>query len=299
VGTPYLDDPALLSAYLEHLAPKSHAKALAVLREIYPAGTPAPRRVIDVGSGPGPMAQAARELFPDAEVVATDRSERALAAVPPGITRVRWDALRAPSAPATVGRADLVLLGNLLNELPGDAAERIEGLASATLAPGGTLVIIEPALRETARALELARDRLIDRGWFVVAPCFYRGGCPALARDRDWCHEDRSRRGDADPDALTFAYLVLRREGSWSDDLTLARVVSARMIEKGRQKLWACGPAGRRLFTRLDRHRTASNEAWDCIERGDVISIDGAEPRAEEMRVSGPARVTIVKPVVR
>jgi hypothetical protein len=71
------------------------------------------------------------------------------------------------------------------------------------------------------------------------------------------------------------------------------------MIEKGRQKLWACGPAGRRLFTRLDRHRAESNEAWDRIERGDVISIDGAEPRAEEVRVPRTARVTIVRPVVR
>src|SRR5205809_1678773 len=105
VGTPYLDDPALLAAYQAHFAPMSYAKARAVLREIGSAAQP--RRVIDVGAGPGAMAAAARELYPAAAVVACDRSARALACVPEGIARVHWDVLRAPP-PATVGRGDLV-----------------------------------------------------------------------------------------------------------------------------------------------------------------------------------------------
>jgi hypothetical protein len=325
VGRPYLDDPELLAAYREHFSPMSYAKARAVLREIMNDGMNV-HSVVDVGAGPGPMAQAAKEWFPSARVVACDRSARALALVPEGIERVRWDAMEQP--PLGLPRADLVLLGNVLNELPGNPAEQIERMGGALLAEGGTIVIIEPALRETARALEQARDRLIERGWFVVAPCLWRGGCPALGRERDWCHEDRSmaagrRSGAAAParerserrpaaagsveaasgsinETLKFAYLVLRREGQWPVDPCQYRVVSAKMEEKGRQKLWACGVRGRYLLTRLDRHASDLNGAWDGIARGDVVAIEGLEEKGtEELRVGRGSRVRVVLPVVR
>jgi ribosomal protein RSM22 (predicted rRNA methylase) len=295
VGTDYLDDPELLAAYRQHFAPMSRAKALAVLREVCDPAAP-PRRVLDVGAGPGAMAQAARELFPQAAVVACDRSLRALEVVPAGIERVRWDAARDP-APAGLGRGDVVLLGNVLNELPGDSAAHLERLAAAALAPGGMMVIIEPALRETARALEGARDRLVERGWFVVAPCLFRGGCPALSRERDWCHEDRSTtQGD---ETLKFSYLVLRREGRFSEDARRFRVVSERMREKGREKLWACGVRGRFLVTRLDRQASPANDAWGHLARGDVVELDDLEERRPELRVGPRAAVRVVLPVVR
>ena len=287
VGRAYLDDPELLAAYREHFSPMSYAKASAVLREV---GVE-PACVIDVGAGPGAMAQAAKDLFPAARVIACDRSAAALGAVPEGIERVRWDAVE--TIPASLPRADVVLLGNVLNELPGDSAAQVERLA-ALLRDGGTMVIIEPALRETARALEQARDRLIERGWFVVAPCLWRGPCPALARERDWCHEDRS-----DDETLKFAYLVLRRQGTWCDDPCQYRVVSAKMEEKGREKLWACGVRGRHLISRLDRHRSDTNSAWDDIRRGDVVAIDGIEERGDGLRLNSHTRVRVLLPVVR
>jgi ribosomal protein RSM22 (predicted rRNA methylase) len=289
VGRPYLDDPELLEAYREHFSPMSYAKARAVLRELNLGGV---RTVIDVGAGPGAMAQAAKELFPEARVIACDRSARALEFVPAGIERVRWDAAQA--VPAGLPRAEVLLLGNVLNELPGDAMAHVERIAAGLLADGGTIVIIEPALRETARALEETRDRLIDRGWFVVAPCLWRGKCPALARERDWCHEDRS-----EDETLKFAYLVLRRHGEWSADPRQWRVVSAKMEEKGREKLWACGVRGRYLLTRLDRHASDANAAWKDIARGDVVEIDGLEEKGDGLRLGKDSPVRVRLPVVR
>jgi ribosomal protein RSM22 (predicted rRNA methylase) len=298
VGRAYLDDPELLVAYREHFSPMSYAKASAVLREI---GVQ-PNCVIDVGAGPGAMAQAAKDLFPSARVIACDRSAAALAVVPEGIERLRWDAVEA--IPSSLPRADVVLLGNVLNELPGDPAAQVERLAGLLVGPraergagrddGGTMVIIEPALRETARQLEQARDRLIERGWFVVAPCLWRGKCPALERERDWCHEDRS-----DDETLKFAYLVLRRKGTWCDDPCQYRVVSAKMEEKGREKLWACGVRGRYLISRLDRHQSDTNSAWDEIRRGDVVAFDGLEERGDGLRLNSHTRVRVLLPVVR
>jgi hypothetical protein len=51
------------------------------------------------------------------------------------------------------------------------------------------------------------RDLLVAGGLFVVAPCFFQGPCPALARERDWCHDavQAERRVD-------FSYLVFGRK---------------------------------------------------------------------------------------
>src|SRR4051812_14578464 len=73
-GARYMDDPALLGAYLLFYWPVSYAQGRQVLGEL-PAR---PRAVLDLGSGPGPLAFAALDAGA-AEVVAADRSEQALA----------------------------------------------------------------------------------------------------------------------------------------------------------------------------------------------------------------------------
>src|SRR4051812_42928221 len=50
-GAKYMDDPALLGAYLLFYWPVSYAQARQALGEL-----PRPREVLDLGSGPGPMA---------------------------------------------------------------------------------------------------------------------------------------------------------------------------------------------------------------------------------------------------
>ena len=54
----------------------------------------------------------------------------------------------------------------------------------------GRVILVEPALRETSRELLAVRDQLLALSELrVVAPCFWTGACPALARERDWCHD--------------------------------------------------------------------------------------------------------------
>ena len=63
--------------------------------------------------------------------------------------------------------------------------------AAGLLRPGGSLVVVEPALRETSRQLLEVRDLLVARGFVVRAPCLFRGACPARLRETDWCHAER------------------------------------------------------------------------------------------------------------
>ena len=107
---------------------------------------------------------------------------------------------------------DVVLLGQVLSEL--DRGELLDTPARLTrhvalvrrllrdaVMPHGTLVIVEPALRDRTRHLHALRDAVLaapaagtsDPGAPAVtlfAPCLHAASCPALAHPGDWCHED-------------------------------------------------------------------------------------------------------------
>jgi hypothetical protein len=195
--------------------------------------------------------------------------------------------------PVVDGRFDLVVAAHLLGELYTDRsiadraerrAGRVQAWSRALLASEGTIIVLEPALRETSRDLLAVRDLLIATGMEVVAPCFWRGPCPALARDRDWCHD--SVPATTGP-RVDFSYLVLREAGRPTpDDPSRFRVVSDPMPDKGRLRLYACGAVGRHAVVRLDRHAADANAALDDARRGDVIRIERAQPARDGLRIT-------------
>ncbi|HXU80167.1 MAG TPA: small ribosomal subunit Rsm22 family protein [Polyangia bacterium] len=282
VGAPYLADPELRAAYVEELAPRTIA---ALGRVFAGAGFTSVRRALDLGAGTGAAGEAVRARFGAVEIVAVDR------VAAPGV-RVA-DLARAGRPAGVEGRFELVVAAHLLNELPLTSAEKAERVAfwcHELLAPAGSCVIVEPALRETSRALLEVRDRLVARGLHVAAPCFWQGPCPALARERDWCH-DAAPPVAADRSRVDFSYLVLRREGEAATDPALYRVVSDRLEEKGRQRLYGCGPAGRHPLVRLTRERSVANEAFEALERGDVVRVTGAQHAGDGLRIERDSAV--------
>jgi hypothetical protein len=286
VGSRYLADPALRDAYAADLAPRT----IAALARIF-AATPFPevRRALDLGAGTGAAGEAVRARFGAVELVAVDRVGA------PGV--IAADLAR-PGRPAGVeGRFELVVAAHLLNELPLSPAEKaalVIGWCDELMSPAGACVLLEPALRETSRALLEVRDRLVGRGLYVAAPCFWQGPCPALARERDWCH-DAAPPVAADRSRVDFSYLVLRREGTPRTERDLFRVVSDRLEEKGRARLFGCGPAGRHPLVRLTRDRTPANAPFDAAERGDVITVSGAAEAGDGLRISKDSKVLRTK----
>ena len=93
------------------------------------------------------------------------------------------------------------------------------------LATHGSLIIMEPALRETSRNLLRVRDALVAKqACTVYSPCLHEKPCPALVKDDDWCHEERpwtppvivaaiDREVGLIKDALKFSYVILRKIG--------------------------------------------------------------------------------------
>jgi Mitochondrial small ribosomal subunit Rsm22 len=295
VGTPYLADAGLRGQYARDIAPRTEAALGRVLDEVYggPGAAPA-ARAIDLGAGTGAVGRVLRARFGGAlELAEVDRTAG------PGVVRANL----AVEVPALDGKFDLVVAAHLLNELFVDRAPaerirlralRVRAWANVLLAPRGLLILIEPALRQTSRELLALRDHLLSDGLHVVAPCFWTGPCPALARDRDWCH-------DAAPvpskPRVDFSYLVLSAEPV--APRALHRVVSDPLPEKGRLRLFVCGPNGRHPLIRLTRHRSPNNAPLDHATRGVALSIQNGVANEDGVRVNADTTVVFPDPPAR
>ena len=319
-GERYMDDPRLLGAYLLFYWPVSYAQARQVLGEL----PSRPRAVLDLGSGPGPLSFAALDAGA-AEVTAADRSQAALqlarelaAEAGEALATRPWDPSR-PRAELPAGEYDAVAASHLLNELfgTGDAALDLRaGLLEAALERvkrRGSLVVIEPALRETSRALLGVRDRLVAKGYAIRAPCLYRERCPALVKASDWCHAERTwqmpplvealaRAAGLHKEALKMSYLVVAPSGeAWPPvpEGRLFRIVSEPLEGKGRQRYIGCGPEGRVGLALQEKHRTPENERFFSLRRGDVIRLTETEPRGDGLSLDDRSELKVVAPAGR
>lgn len=260
-------------------------------------------RVVDVGAGAGAMSLGAigylhpREL----EIRAFDRDREALAILRGGYAHLPKAWLGSADLRAIPGdvrglrldadSVDLALAGSLLNELRGEEQRVLVRSLVGSLSARGALIIIEPALRETSRALHELRDHVLtQRLAEVFAPCVRRSApCPVLELERDWCHEDRptslperaarlARKTGLRRHGLKFSYLVLRRgdEGLVDPppaDRRALRVVSQPRKLKGRRECFGCGEDGRFPLRLLKRNRGPINRAFEQARRGDLLIV--------------------------
>ncbi len=188
----------------------------------------------------------------------------------------------------------LVLFGFVLNELFPDDPERVARRAQLVrdafelLSDDGALIILEPALKETTRELMQLRDALADLP--IIAPCLHQRGCPMLASERDWCHQelpyalppalaDVARAASLRWEGLRYASLVLSRKEVARG--AVWRVVSDRLESKGKLELYGCGRGEYVRFTQLNRKASAANAAFTTARRGDILRIEGDTDRIE------------------
>jgi ribosomal protein RSM22 (predicted rRNA methylase) len=344
LSRPYLEDPTLAAAYLTYFLPVNLSKIQVLLDEI-PGNTFVKHEhfsVLDLGSGPGTAGLAvldwSHQYFKDTanalSVVAVDSSPAALRYAErlwesycraAGITGARLQAQEADLERVLrgvfgeqirqAGPYDLIILANCLNELsePIDTRTSLVATALSFLSPHGTLMIVEPALRETSRALHQVRDQLLgEKRCTVYSPCLHEKNCPALLNPDDWCHEERAWEPPASiqaidrevgfiKDALKFSYLLLRTDGRTIADRSPQnfRMVSELRKLKGDTRAWLCNELGRSEVGRLDRALSTGNAAWDQCQRGTIVRIEGLKQRegATLSRIPSEGTVEIIRPI--
>ncbi len=348
----YLDDRLAAAAYRTYFVPVNLAKVQILLDELPDDCCDGQKSwsVLDVGSGPGTGSLGILDWIcrrtpsgcPSLDVVAVDHSSDAL------LDAVQlWEAYcrkaqvsnarmqtcagniekigKGPVASAIQQAApyDLIILANCLNEVcsaaadpPAERAALVVALM-ATLKPQGTLMLIEPALRETARDLHRMRDLLLrQQVGTVYSPCLHELACPALVRQDDWCHEERPWAPPAIvqaidhevgfiKDALKFSYLLLRKDGRTivQRQPDVFRVVSELREFKGEKRAWLCNETGRPEVGRLDRLASPSNAALEAWHRGAIVQIERIVHKERDGKVSTLGRierdaaVEIVRPI--
>jgi len=342
---PYLDDPANAVAYLHYFLPVNLSKVQVLLDEMPAVESGAGFHVLDLGSGPGTGSLAVLDwwhrhnLAGRVSVVAVDSSQAALRQAKQlwsrycqsarltgtsfeiheaDLERPAWLEYVKEQAPF-----DLIVLANCLNEIhinandPIDSRARVVTELLALLARQGTVMIVEPALRETSRALHLLRDRLVQaKACTIYSPCLHERDCPALVNPDDWCHEERAwvppdsiQEVDKEvgfiKDALKFSYLLLRKDG-----MTIAerrpdvyRVVSELRELKGEKRAWLCNELGRQEVGRQDRLASPKNDVLDQWHRGTIVQIERIVHKEKGGKVSALGRierdaaVRMIKPV--
>lgn len=329
----YMEDRLLRAAYLQYFLPVNLAKIQVLLGEM-----PAPVMddafsVLDLGSGPGTGALAVldwwhqQQLSHGLSVTAVDGSSEALKQA-----RQLWDrycqatGLGDANLETYEGELerrlwleqvkkrspfDLIIIANSLNEIYADGQDPIQMRADlvaealSLLAPDGTMMIVEPALRETSRALHRVRDRLLQgKSCTVYSPCLHDNGCPALVNPTDWCHEERAweppvviQQIDAEvgfiKDALKFSYLLLRKDGKTIIERRpdVYRVVSELRDLKGEKRAWLCNEQGRQEIGRQDRLASPSNAAFDQWYRGAIVQIERIVHKERRGKVSELGRI--------
>jgi hypothetical protein len=328
IGQDYMSDPDRLAAYLLYFWPVSYAQCrVFAAQAMHATGLPL-GRALDLGSGPGPMTVAALDLGATS-IDAVEQSQLALTALHHLVAasqasdRVfgrRANLQETPDA-LPVGPFDTILLGHTLNELwaddPDPVARRLDWIERELLprlTADGTLLLIEPALRETSRAALAIRDALLARGWSVAAPCLFAGACPALTRPQDWCHAEHPWRPPALTAELAYAAglrketlkmtpLAMRPPGAQpalaftapSEAPRLFHIVSERLDIKGKLRVVGCGPEGRHMLTLMNKHVRPTNAAFEELVRGDVAALSHTVEKGDGLALDPD---TIVRPLV-
>ncbi len=202
---------------------------------------------------------------------------------------------------------DLILCQTAINELlTGPEHERETAQLVHTWARSAPMVVIEPALKTTTRALMALRDTLLALGGaHVVAPCLHQRACPMRAREGDWCHE--ARRIEPTPRVAAIDRIVGRRDeralyaflatapgqgpasapaspGHAADiaaelpagvPSNLVRLVTDTLGSRGKTERLVCRADGElHLMRLLDREVRDGNRAFLDDERGSVRAIE-------------------------
>ncbi len=241
-----IDSPIEAVAYAASRMPATFAAISAAFREVDVKVD----SILDLGGGTGAAAWAAKSVFGDQVHVCTIE--------PNGHLRTLGEKLQCDKVDwrggdyrnlAGLSQHDLVVFGYSLGEVPPGVA--LEVVERAYLLANKGLVIVEPGTAGSFGFFLRARQRLIDLGATIAAPCPHQGDCPLPAGD--WCHfavrTERSRLHKQLKGGLLgyedekFTYLIALREPPPAQP-AFSRILRHPFVEPRSVTMKLCKPAG-------------------------------------------------------
>ncbi|MCX5900778.1 MAG: hypothetical protein NTX06_08610 [Proteobacteria bacterium] len=304
---------AAVQAYLLYYLPVNLVKLFPLLDELAKGGAFdfAQRQhlsVLDIGCGPGTfmlglLEYICRAGWPDTaclesiSLTGIDRTKDSLAAADSLIGQYCSLGCLPPGITVT---ASFRQAGNVLAELQGETLSSCLAAITEHLAPGGALIIVDPGTRRAARRLLDVRNMLLQNTQLrLFAPCLCAAACPMQDDAAQWCHEKLFWQpteavrlidgvlGFTKAKGIKYSFLSFVKKEV--DRLSLYagmaqekiwRVGSYVIKNKGEDRLWVCNGRERLQLRRLERNRSGTNSDFEQAERGDIVFVDGAAPRA-------------------
>lgn len=285
-GRLHLDDRLAVKAYLATRLPATYAAVRASLAAV--AGLRpdfAPRTMLDLGAGPGTVLWAAADCWPTLGDAVHVEASAAACQVGEALARdmntvgVRWFAGDVTGDMTGLAKADLVTLSYVLDEIDPKAIGPLVGRLWALTED--MLVIVEPGTPAGWSRILAARQRLLEEGAHLVAPCPHAAPCPLAAPD--WCHFARrvarsrlhrlTKGADVPWEDEKYIFIAASRH---ADEGPAARVVAPPRAAKGMVTLKLCredGSAGQRMVTKRegDTFRLARRLDWgDAVLSGEA-----------------------------
>lgn len=294
----YWQTPTDLAAYDLTFAQRIAWKWDAVLAELLQRGwVPPPGEVFDWGCGSGVAGRCVVRAFGQENCSGLRVFDRSSLAMDFAVTRAKsaFPKLAVHAGAPADGRAGLLVLSHVLNELPTGERDALVALAHRADA----VLWVEPGTHADSRALAAMRERL--RGAFeVIAPCTHNETCGALApgNERHWCHNFAApppgvltdsdwvrfgQRMGIDLRSGPYSFLVLERKGlrptsghypGWR------RVIGSPRVYKGFAKVLCCQADGLADFTLQKRDAPA---AYKQFKNEEPLVLMDAELAGEKL----------------
>lgn len=153
------------------------------------------------------------------------------------------------------------------------------------------LMLVEPSTQQDGRKLLQLRQKLLEKGYHVWAPCTHEGPCPLLTQSKtDWCHDrvhfeaptwfqKMEEQLPMKNRTLTMSYLLLRKTPPAKTQGV--RVVGDRLEEKGKDRQLICRSSEREFLAWM--HKSGLRQE---IPRGVLVEIpEEIQKVSNELRV--------------
>jgi hypothetical protein len=303
----------LLAAYFMYEWPMQYAQTLSLIQEL----PQKPSKVLDLTSKGAPGALAALQ-HGATEVLAIGENEQALKmgadlcghlGYPISIRTGSREKLSTLSIHSTSW--DLIIVSHSLFDLFPSTEEHLSYLQKLLhfLSPDGYLLLVEDSENRTNRRFLQLRDAIATQNISIIAPCLWKGECPALKHKSSPCFAQRpfekpfmireiQRAAQINLSSLKMSYLILGSPKASIPPLpdNLYRVVSPPLPTFRGERYFLCGvQAKKTLGTTLKEHPKQSR-AFEYLKRGDVISVEEPVTLGEDMQITEKTIVELKAP---
>ncbi|MEB3701656.1 rRNA methyltransferase [Candidatus Bealeia paramacronuclearis] len=194
VKGPFITTTEHRHAYIAARLPATYGAMRQIFRRIE-AHKKNVKSILDLGSGVGSIAWAAKDAFPKLKSVMLVEEDLELLRLGQYLTDIHLDPLQLSWCHENLIEQegfpvhDVVTMSYVLNEL--SPHDQLVLLNKAYLAADQLLILAEPGTPQGFANILRAREFLIKQGAHVLAPCTHNNTCPlaqAFHDKKDWCH---------------------------------------------------------------------------------------------------------------